>query len=175
MKVAVGSLNPVKIAAVKEAFEKLFPDKKWEVKGMDVKSGVSDQPMSDKESIKGARTRAKKAIKMINADYGVGLEGGLQKVGKYWFDCGWAVVVNKRGEEGIGSSPRILMPEKMMELIYEGKELGEVSDILFNRRNSKQAEGHFGMMSNKLITRSTGYRDGIIFALSRFIHPKLFK
>lgn len=174
MKVAVGSLNPVKIAAVKEAFEKLFPDEKWVVKGVSVNSGVSDQPMSDKESIKGARIRAKKAINMINADYGVGLEGGLQKIGKYWFDCGWAVVVNKSGEEEIGSSPRILMAGKMMDLIHDGKELGEVSEILFKRKNSKQAEGHFGIMSNNLITRSTGYRDGIIFALSRFIHPKLF-
>ena len=54
MKVAVGSMNPVKIDAVRQAFESLFPDDKWDVKGIDIKSGVSNQPMSDKESIRGA-------------------------------------------------------------------------------------------------------------------------
>jgi len=51
MKVAVGSKNPVKIACVKEAFEKAFPDIAWEVEGVEVASGVADQPMSDIESI----------------------------------------------------------------------------------------------------------------------------
>lgn len=175
MKVAVGSMNPVKVNAVKEAFEKLFPDKKWEVIGVDVKSGVSDQPMSDEESIKGARSRAKKAIKKLDAHFGVGLEGGLHKIRKHWFDCGWIVVVNKKGEEGIGSSIRIQMSKKMMKLVFSGKELGEVSDILFNKVNSKQAEGHFGIMTKNLITRTHGYLDGVLSALSRFVHPKLFE
>lgn len=175
MKVAVGSKNPVKINAVKDAFEKLYPNRKWDVVGIDVKSGVSDQPMSDVESIKGARNRAKKALKELEADYGVGLEGGLQKIGKYWFDCGWVVVINKKGEEGIGSSIRILMSNKMMKLVFDGKELGEVSDILFNKVNSKQAEGHFGIMTKNLITRTHGYFDGVLSALSRFVHPKLFE
>lgn len=50
MKVAVGSENPVKIQAVAEAFEKVWPKKKFEVIGTKVPSGVSDQPMSDEES-----------------------------------------------------------------------------------------------------------------------------
>ncbi|MGH7203614.1 MAG: DUF84 family protein [Candidatus Levyibacteriota bacterium] len=51
--VAVGSENPVKIAAVKEAFEKVFPEQQFQIKGVAVQSGVSDQPMNDEESIKG--------------------------------------------------------------------------------------------------------------------------
>ncbi len=174
MKVAVGSMNPVKIDAVRQAFESLFPDDKWDVKGIDIKSGVSNQPMSDKESIRGARARAKRAIKKLNADYGVGLEGGLQKIGKHWFDCGWIAVIDKQNNEGLGSSMRILMPEKMMQLIFNGKELGEVSDIIFNKTNSKQAEGHFGIMTKNLITRTHGYKDGVIVALSRFVYKDLF-
>ena len=53
MKIAVGSENPVKINAVKHAFKLVWPKKKWEVIGVKVTSGVSDQPMSDVESIKG--------------------------------------------------------------------------------------------------------------------------
>lgn len=55
MKVAVGSLNPVKIEGTRAAFEALWPEEQWDVEGVNVNSGVSDQPMSDGESIKGAR------------------------------------------------------------------------------------------------------------------------
>ena len=174
MKVAVGSKNPAKIEAVRLAFQKVYPQETWEIEGFDVGSGVSDQPMSDSESITGARNRASRAIKALHADYGVGLEGGIQQVDELYFDCGWIVVINKDGEEGIGSSPKIIVPKKMMELIQEGKELGVVCDILFGTTNSKQASGHFGLMTDDNLTRTEGYVSGIIMALSRFLHPELF-
>ncbi len=84
------------------------------------------------------------------------------------------VVVDKKGREGIASSVRIHTPAKMIKLIKLGKELGDVDDILFNKKNSKQAEGHFGLMTNNAITRKKGYVDGVIIALSRFLHPRLY-
>jgi len=174
MKIAVGSQNPVKIKAVETAFKTIWSDKEWEILSVDVSSGVSRQPMSDEESIKGARNRAKQAIEKIGADYGVGIEGGLQKIGEHYFDCGWAVVLDKENNEGIGSTIRMIAPSRMIEMIKQGRELGEVNDILFNKSNSKQAEGHFGLMTNNAITRTNGYKDGVIAALSRFIHPDLF-
>jgi len=174
MKVAVGSQNPVKINAVTHAFKLVWPEKKLEVVGIKVSSGVSNQPMSDKESIKGATSRAKRSLKEAKADFGVGLEGGLQNIGKSWFDCGWCVVIDKKGNIGIGSSARMQTPEKIMSLIRKGKELGEANDILFKTKNSKQAEGHFGLMTKGIVTRTDAYKDSIVFALSRFIHPRLF-
>lgn len=142
--------------------------------GIKVNHGITDQPMSDKESIKGAKNRAKRALKKLEADFGVGLEGGLQKIGRLWFDCGWAVVVDKQGKIGIGSTARMIVPARIIKLVKQDKELGEALDIIFNRSNSKQAEGHFGLMTNKVITRTQGYRDGVIMALARFIQPQLF-
>jgi inosine/xanthosine triphosphatase len=174
-KVAVGSKNPVKIEAVRLAFNDVWPDIEWEVIGTDVKSGVSDQPMSDRESIKGATNRAKRSRNLLDADFGVGLEGGLQKVGKEYVDSGWAIVVAKDGRIGVGSSVRMHTPHKMMQMVFEeGIELGKVCDILFKRQNSGQAEGQFGLMTKNLITRTEGYRQGIISALVRFIHPNLY-
>lgn len=175
MHVAVGSTNPVKIEAVKRAFEKVWPKKSWIIQGIEVPSGVSGQPMSDVESIRGAHNRACAVIKKLAADYGVGIEGGIQKIGNRWFDCGWIAIVDKRGYEGIGSSLRLLVPPSMIKSIQAGKELGEVIDIVFKRKNAKQAEGHFGLMTKNAITRTSGYIDGIIAALARFIHPKLFE
>lgn len=174
MKVVVGSTNPVKKQATINAFEKVFPNEVWEVAGVAVDSEVGKQPMSDEEGITGARNRAKKALEKSGGDFGVGLEGCLQQIGEDWFECGWSVVVNKNGEEGIGSSFRVIAPKKMIALIKEGKELGEANDIVFNKTNSKKGWGHFGLMTNGRVTRTQGYRDGVISALSRFLHPELF-
>lgn len=174
-KIAVGSVNPVKIEAVRLAFKKVWPEKDWETEGVEVSSGVADQPMSDEETIEGAVNRAKAALEIIpEAEYGVGLEGGLQQVGNYWFDCGWVAVVSRQGDVGIGSSIKMITPPKMMEKISQGMELGLVIDEIFGTENSRQAEGHFGLMTKGVISRTKGYTDGVIAALVRFIQPEVF-
>lgn len=173
--VAVGSKNPVKIQAVKLAFTRVFPNIIWNIIGVNVDSRVSNQPMSDLESIKGATNRAKNSLKKVSADFGVGLEGGVQKIGAEWFDCGWIVIIDKKGRKGIGSSIRMHTPDKMINMVKVGKELGEVIDILFKQTNLKQKQGHFGIMTKNAITREQGYKDGVISALVRFINPDLFE
>ena len=172
--VAVGSTNPVKVKATQNAFQKIWPDKKFIVKGVQIDSGISNQPMSDQESIQGAKNRAAKALHELKADYGVGLEGGVNQIDEYWFDCGWVVVVDSKGIEGIGSTARIITPPKMMEMIHQGQELGNVVDYFFGTKNAKQSDGHFGLMTRNAITRTSGYTDGIIMALTRFLNPQLF-
>ncbi len=174
MKVAVGSLNPTKINAVKSAFEKIFPKIKWEVEGVSVLSGVPDQPMSDKQSIRGSTNRAKRALKKLDADYGVGIEGGMQKIGDEWFTSGWAVVVDKDQVVGRGSSISMSVPPKILEIILSGVEMGHANDIVFKKSNSKHANGHFGLMTNDAITRTRAYEDAVFCALGRFLHPEVF-
>lgn len=174
MKVAVGSKNKAKLQAVELAFAKLFPEEKLDIVGTAVSSGVSSQPMSDEESIQGATTRAQKALQETGADYGVGLEGGLHKIGKQWFDSGWIVVIDKNGKVGIGSSLKMPTAEKIMTHIHQGKELGDVVDTLFKTSDTRQGTGHFGIMSKGHVTRITGYEQGVIAALAPFLHPELF-
>lgn len=174
MKIAVGSTNPVKINATKKAFQKVWPNKKWEVVGLEIPSGVSEQPMSDVESVKGATNRAKGVLKQAKADFGVGLEGGLQKFGEKWFDCGWIIVIDKKSTIGVGSSIRMQTPPKIMEFVKNGMEVGDVDDILFGQKNTKQKQGHFGLMSGGAITREDAYLDGVISALTRFLKPELY-
>lgn len=176
MTIAVGSKNPTKINAVREAYKLVWPDETIEIITIDSPSGVSNQPVTDKESIKGATNRAKHALKNGKADFGVGLEGGIQKVGNEYFDCGWIVVIDKKGNRGIGSSIRMQTPPIMIKMIHEQNlELGVINDILFNTKNSKQATGHFGLMTKDALTRTSAYRDGVISALTRFIHPRLYE
>lgn len=176
MIVAIGSTNPAKIKAVETAFKKVWPKKKFKFIPTKVNSGVSKQPKSDEECIKGARNRAKLSMRKTKSDFGVGLEGGLQKIGKNWFDSGWIVVIDKDGIEGIGCSIKMQTPNKMINLINKKDlELGEVDDIIFNIKNSKQKQGHFGLMTNNAIRRSHAYSHAVISALVRFINPDIFE
>lgn len=174
-QIIVGSQNPVKIEAVRLAFSRVWPNESWDVIGSKTESGVNPQPMSPKESITGARNRAQAALAATTeAEFGVGLEGGLELIGGLWFDCGWIVIVDREGREGIASTARIHTPNAIMQHIHDGKELGDAIDIVFNRINAKQAEGHFGLMTNNAVTRTTGYTEAVCLALSRFLHPELF-
>lgn len=174
-KVAIGSHNPVKIEATRRAFSSLWPEERFEFAGVDASSGVSDQPMSDEECVKGARNRAKDALRKAKADYGVGIEGGICKVDDCYFARAWVVVVDQKSGVGSGSTISAPMPPKFMELIHSGMELGKANDILTGRENTKQKEGYFGLITNNLITREKGYTDGVIMALASFKNKDIFK
>ncbi len=174
-KVAVGSLNPVKIAAVRNAFTAVFPEETWEITGIAIDSGVSHQPLSEHETITGARNRAQKALNELGADFGVGLEGGMQEIDGDWFDCGWIAVIDTRGLQGLSSSVRMEVPQKFITHIQQGTELGHVTDLLFDTQNSKQDIGYFGLMTQGVLTREKEYTDAVVAALTRFIHPHLFE
>ena len=112
MLIAVGSKNPAKIKAAKIVVKKLFPGAK--VLAVDAPSKVSSQPKSDEEAIKGATNRAKYAKIQTNADYAIGMEGGVHKIGKKWFECGWIAIIDKNGKWGIGSSGRYEVSKKFL-------------------------------------------------------------
>lgn len=174
MKIAVGSTNPTKIQAARMAFEKVFPQEKIEVVGIKVSSGIPDQPIGFSQTIKGATNRAKKALEKTDADFGVGEEGGMQEIDGRWLETGWCVVVDKNGQIGIGSSIHMEVPPKLLKHIKDGKELGVATDIAFSTIESGKKMGFFGLMTNGHIDRTAAYADGIITALSRFLHPDLF-
>jgi len=78
--VIIASKNPVKIEAVKIAFEKMFLQEKFEFIGESIPSDVNAQPMSNEETLQGAMNRAINAqSKFPEANFWVGLEGGLEK------------------------------------------------------------------------------------------------
>ena len=79
-KVIIASKNPVKINATKLAFEQMFPEQIFEFDGLNVPSNVGDQPSTDSETLDGAKNRSNNIkIKCPNADYWVGIEGGIEK------------------------------------------------------------------------------------------------
>lgn len=153
----------------------MFPGGKFEFEGVSVDSGVSDQPDSDQETFQGALNRANNAYQAApGADYYVGLEGGIEEKGEEMEAYAWMVVRSPDGKIGKGRTGTFFLPRKMVNLIHEGKELGEADDIVFNQTNSKQANGTVGNLTGDVITRSTYYAEAVILALIPFKNPELY-
>lgn len=176
MKILVGSKNPVKIEAVKEAFEKYYNE--VEVIGFSVESKVPTQPFNE-ETFLGAENRTFKlkdinAQQNLNADYFIGIEGGISKVFNRWFAYGVVCIMDKTNREGFGTSAHFELPEKIIKEIQKGKELGEVMDEIQNEQNTKQKRGAIGYFTKGKMTRKDLYVPGIITALIPFLHKDIF-
>jgi non-canonical (house-cleaning) NTP pyrophosphatase len=100
LRIAVGSTNPSKIIAVRQAFGQAVNEVqssdddnydangndrlKLDIQGFSVASGVPDQPYGDQETSQGAKNRAVAAYRAYKEETGnephfaVGMEGGLE-------------------------------------------------------------------------------------------------
>ncbi len=78
MKIIIGSKNKAKIQAVEEILKEYPHLSAAEVTGVEAASGVSDQPKSLDETIRGAISRARESHQ--DSDYSIGLESGLIQV-----------------------------------------------------------------------------------------------
>jgi inosine/xanthosine triphosphatase len=174
MIIAVGSTNPTKVNPVKEIFSKLYTNIK--VVGVSVKSDVSDQPMNDDEMYQGALNRANNSInKVPQAVFGIGIEGGIHKYSYGWFERSLVVIVDKLGKIGIGATGGLILPQKVIDLINQGKNLEEAVDDLCGTHKIGEGVGMFGVFTNRIVTRNEGVKHGVAFALARFLHPELYE
>lgn len=172
VKVAVGSKNPVKVEAVRRAFEKAFGE--CEVVGVGVSSRVPDMPLGFDEMLLGAKNRARKAREKSDSDYSVGLEGGFEETSAGTFITGFAVVLSRDGKCGIGRGGGILVPEVVLRKVKEGREISVVMDEMLGRENIKHQEGTTGYLTKNIIDRTQGFEDAVVRALARFLRPEMY-
>lgn len=172
MLIAVGSKNPSKIKAAKIVIKRIFP--KARIIAVDVKSRVNNQPKSDDESIRGALNRARSALEKSGADFAIGMEGGMHKIGQDYFECGWVAVIGKNGRIGLGSSARYQLPAKIFKKLLSGRELAHVMDELTGKIDTGKKEGAMGILTNNHLPRHIAYSHGIIFAFAPFISDPKF-
>ena len=173
-KVIIASKNPVKIQAAALGFQRLFPHEVFQFEGISVPSGVSDQPMSNTETLQGAMNRAENAQQEVpTADFWVGIEGGIEKMGTEMEAFAWIVVktTEKVGKARTGS---FFLPQRVVALVDAGKELGEADDIVFGDSNSKQKSGAVGLLTGDVIVRATYYAEAVVLALIPFNRPELY-
>jgi inosine/xanthosine triphosphatase len=134
-----------------------------------------EYPKSQDEMFEGAKNRAESALKKVKgATYGVGIEGGIHKYSYGYFENSIVVIVDKKGNFGVGASAGVVLPEKVIKKINAGKNLEQAVDELFGTKKIGEGIGMFGVFTKGLVTRSEGVRHGVAFALSRFLHKDLY-
>ncbi len=173
MIIAVGSKNPTKIRPVRKIFKKYFED--IIINSYEVSSGVSDQPLSENETYEGALNRAKEVLKLdLDADYGVGIEGGIIKSSFGTNEKSIVVIIDRKGNIGVGVSAALFLPKKVTAHIDRGKNLTQAIESVFGTRDVGRGIGAYGVFTNGIVTRATGMEHAVAFALSRFLHKDLF-
>lgn len=171
LKIVVASHNPVKVSAVKNAFTSHFPEAELKLIPVSVASGVSDQPMTDGETRRGAHNRVSNAkAEMPDADYWVGLEGGLETYDGQLLASAWMVVEGRSGFVSETRSATLPLPPEIQRLVRDGLELGDANDQVFATVNSKQGGGAYGLLTDGKYTREGIYTQTLILALISFVH-----
>ena len=173
MLIALGSTSPVKINATKQAFEAYFDN--VEIKGIKVPSGIKPFPTSEEETFQGAVNRAKAVSEMEQADYYVGLEGGLQTFNGYIIVKQIAVVLHDE-KTGIGVSSGYNAPETLInQLDMTSDESRIILDRYFGKTEILSKEGIIGVLTNGKLNRTTISRNAVICALTVFINPQYYE
>ncbi len=171
-RVAVGSANPVKLAAARVVLAWAAPGAT--VESIAVPSGVPDQPFGDEETIAGARNRARAARAALDADLGVGLEGGVVDAPGGMRSNAWCVVVHRDGREGVGGSLAMPLPDAVARMVRGGVELGHAMDALVAERGTKHGKGAVGILTAGRIDRQGAYEVLVTYALAPFVTPELY-
>jgi inosine/xanthosine triphosphatase len=163
---ALGTTNQAKRSAVVLATGK-------EPICLSVPSGVSDQPMTEAETIEGAVNRAKQALSRVpEAQIGLGLEGGLtfddEYTGQWYLISVCAAWDGKRLSLGKGLA--FPVPNTAGERIrQEGIELRTIIDEWSGTIGSNHKGGAYGLFTEDRIKRAEVFRDAVIAALTPFV------
>ena len=175
MKLAVASTNPVKLKAVEQGANSVWRDVDFLTLPMSVDSRVSDQPLSDAETLAGAENRANGArIAEPHANYWFGIEGGVESAPHGLLTFAWVVAIGRDRRVGRARSASFLLPETIAAKIRSGMELGQADDEVFGRTDSKRKDGAIGLLTAGALDRTNLYAQAVTAALIPFLNPDLY-
>ncbi|MEH0156848.1 inosine/xanthosine triphosphatase [Limibacter armeniacum] len=175
VKLIVASKNPVKVNAALTGVQMVMPSYELEVDGISVPSGVSDQPMTSEETLKGARCRAENAKNVNpNADFWFGIEGGVDKLDGEMEVFAWIYIIDKYGRNAKARTGTFYLPALVSNLVDQGIELGVADDMVFKKENSKQQGGSVGLLTNGAVDRTAYYTQAVALAMIPMINEELY-
>lgn len=175
MRVVVASRNPVKLRAAERAFARALDGEEPAVVPVDVPSGVPAQPVNDAQTRRGAQNRAAGArAAMPDADWWVGIEGGVEGDAGTMLAFAWVCVLSPR-QRGRARSLAFALPAAVAERVADGMELGQADDEVFGRVDSKRRDGAIGLLTRGLIDRTALYEPAVIAALIPALNPALYE
>ena len=183
-QVRVGSTNQPKLAAVRSALEPYAPDAA--VEGVEVESGVAEQPVGWEEIVRGARNRARAAAASARCDLAVGIEDGLVALpdgeGELrHVNVGCAALA--QGERvSLGFTPGFAYPPACtLRAVRDREPIGPLFDRFWQERRGERAPlpsgrtlGNVGKLTLGVLPRSEYARHAVLCALVALLHPDLY-
>jgi len=189
VKILIASGSIAKINAVKLGVKEFPTDTDIVVEPiLNLDSGVSEQPMSDAETIAGARNRliqiTSQMMKEKNAEFAISIEGGLETnthdSQQNYLQCfAWVCLRHRDSEDFISEtrSGTFVLPDIVSKAIMENKEeLGVAQDKYFSQFNredigiGKGEAGTIGPLTFGAVSRSQYYAPAVTFAFVPFLH-----
>lgn len=158
--IAVGSLNPVKIEAVRTVMERIFGQVR--LFASDADSGVPEQPFEE-QTAKGAENRARKALGEHSLS--VGIEAGVFEMQGFLYDIQYCAVVDQGGTCTIGTGPGFRYPDKVADLIRGGMTAGQAMKEIYTGENLGKSIGAVGILSKGLSDRKRLTEQSVMAAM----------
>ena len=181
MDIAVGSKNPVKIQAVKQAFNRLFPHLHVHVMAYAVCSAATDQPIGMDQILHGATHRAAQVRELCShsnfdpssphPEYYVGIEAGFVPLpDTRYLNFQFCVIQDNEGHETIGSGSGLSFPPTIIKRLIADRtlELADLMASISHNADIKHQEGAVGFYSQGLINRLEITQQSVEMALIPF-------
>ncbi|MCL2142643.1 MAG: inosine/xanthosine triphosphatase [Methanomassiliicoccaceae archaeon] len=157
--IAVGSLNPVKVEAVRTVMERLFGSVR--IIPVRAESGVPEQPFGD-DTCKGAVNRAKAALG--GHSMAVGIEAGVFEMYGHLYDVQHCAVIDKKGIITVGMSSGFRYPDKVADLVRGGMKVSDAMAAVYGSSRGDK-EGAVGTLSKGLLDRKALTEQSITAAM----------
>jgi inosine/xanthosine triphosphatase len=174
--ILVASTRSAKVDAVRAAIEQIAAIdprlKAATIDTVDVGSVAPAMPMTDRETLDGARARAAAAARSaVRPFLAIGLEGGLSSEPLETLTS-WAAATD--GERwGYGSGGRIVLPDAIARQVRGGRELGDVIDEAAGEA-IRGTRGAWGLLTLDLVGRRDAFVTATIAALAPFYNPAMY-
>lgn len=146
--IAVGSLNPVKVSAVRSVMERIYGEVR--ITAVDVPSGVPPQPFGE-QTHQGSLNRARAALG--DHDMAVGIEAGVFEMLDGLYDIQHCSVVSRDGRETFGQGSGFRYPDAIADLVRSGSTVGDAVHAVYGDPDIGRGQGAVGLLSKGLIDR----------------------
>ena len=174
--ILVASTRPAKVDAVRAAVEQIAAvDSRFKsvaIESKDVGAVAPAMPMSDRETLDGARARASAAARSAVPPFlAIGLEGGLSSEPLETLTS-WAVATDGV-RWGYGSGGRIVLPDAIARQVRDGRELGDVIDEAAGEA-IRGTRGAWGLLTLDVVGRRDAFITATIAALAPFYNQAMY-
>lgn len=179
IRVALGSQNPVKLEAVRQEMERIFPGVACNIVGHHVKSGVPEQP-EGRQTMEGAKNRAaasaKAAMGAGGFDYAIGIEAGLVRLpgeeGHHEVQA--CVVIDRLTGVTTGWGPAFQYPEWVAKRALKGEMVSTILGPIANDKAIGSTTGAIGYLTDGRMDRIALTRQAVLMGFVPRIRRDLY-